>query len=82
MKALIGLEYVTKGDNKKGYNLPDPLDEGQPRRVVDERTLHNPEWLVDFDKSTINQDFIAEVVEKSMANLLVSHDDEREYNTS
>lgn len=72
MKGLVGIQYMTKEDNKKGYTLPDALQIGQPRRVMGEQKLHNPEWLADLDKSQINRDFIDEVITQSLANLEVS----------
>lgn len=72
MRGLVGIQYKTNEDNKKGYTLPDPLDIGEPPRIVEGQKLHNPEWLVDLDKSQPNQDFINDVITKSLANLEVS----------
>ncbi|KZP30601.1 hypothetical protein FIBSPDRAFT_884134 [Athelia psychrophila] len=34
MKGLVGIQYMTKDDNKKGYTLPDALQIGQLQHIV------------------------------------------------
>lgn len=72
MKGLCGIKAESNENNKKDYQLPDPLPQGVQARTENGITLHNPEWLAALPDSDINQAFIAEVVEKSLHNLMVS----------
>lgn len=73
MRALLGVAYETNEDNKKDYKLPDLLAADEEARTDGDRNkLHNPEWLVDCNRSDVNQAFIRDAVKRSIDNLLVS----------
>lgn len=81
MKQLVAATAVSDDNDDKIVKLPDPLTDEEPLRMIEiikpdgskeKLRLWNPEWLISMKDSTLNQDFINEVVKQTINNHQVS----------